>query len=56
VILFNWSGHGLMDLTGYDAFFQGKLVDYPLPEEEMQKSLTAIKDFPKPEDVAKSLS
>jgi len=56
VILFNWSGHGLMDLTGYDAYFQGKLVDYPLPEEEMQKSLAAIKDLPKPEDVAKSLS
>ncbi len=56
VILFNWSGHGLMDLTGYDAFFHGKLVDYPLPEEEMLKSLAAIKDFPKPEDVAKSLS
>ncbi len=56
VILFNWSGHGLMDLAGYDAYFQGKLVDYPLPEEEMQKSLEVIKDLPKPEDVAKSLA
>jgi len=49
VILFNWSGHGLMDLTGYDSYFRGKLQDYPLPDEEMAKSLAAIKDLPKPE-------
>jgi tryptophan synthase beta chain len=47
VILFNWSGHGLMDLTGYDAFFSGVLEDYPLPEEEMQKSLRTIESLPK---------
>ena len=47
VILFNWSGHGLMDLTGYDAFFSGVLEDYPLPEEEMQKSLQTIENLPK---------
>ncbi len=47
-ILFNWSGHGLMDLTGYDAYLSGKLQDYPLPEEELRKSLAAIKDLPKP--------
>ena len=49
VIVFNWSGHGLMDLTGYDAFFRGKLVDFPLPEEELQKSIASMKGFPKPE-------
>jgi len=49
VIVFNWSGHGLMDLTGYDAFFHGKLVDFPLPEEELQKSIACMKGFPKPE-------
>jgi len=27
VILFNLSGHGLLDLTSYDAFLSGKLVD-----------------------------
>jgi len=48
VILFNWSGHGLMDLTGYDAFFRGNLVDYPLPEEELQKSLASLEGLPKP--------
>ena len=48
VILFNWSGHGLMDLTGYDSYFQGKLTDYALPEAELTKSLEPIKDLPKP--------
>jgi len=48
VILFCWSGHGLMDLSGYDAYFRGKLTDFALPEDEMKKSLDAIKDLPKP--------
>jgi tryptophan synthase beta chain len=48
VILFCWSGHGLMDLTGYDAYFHGKLADYSLPEDEMKRSLDTIKDLPKP--------
>ncbi|MEI8033589.1 MAG: TrpB-like pyridoxal phosphate-dependent enzyme [Chlorobiaceae bacterium] len=47
VILMNWSGHGLMDLQGYDAFLSGKLSDYPLPEELLQRSLLAVKDHPK---------
>ena len=44
----NWSGHGLMDLQGYDAFLSGKLHDYPLPEELLQHSLAAVKDHPLP--------
>jgi tryptophan synthase beta chain len=48
VIVFCWSGHGLMDLTGYDAYFRGKLSDYALPESDMCRSLEAIRDFPKP--------
>ncbi len=48
VILFNWSGHGLMDLTGYDAYFRNKLVNYPLPEEEIKKSLAVLENLPKP--------
>ncbi len=47
VILMNWSGHGLMDLQGYDAFMSGKLEDYPLPEELLKQSLAAVKDHPK---------
>jgi tryptophan synthase beta chain len=48
VILFNYSGHGLMDLSGYEKFFSGDLNDYSLPEEELQESLQVIKDLPKP--------
>jgi len=47
VILFNWSGHGLMDLSGYDAYFSGKLTDFALPEEDMQASLAALEKLPK---------
>jgi len=50
VILFNWSGHGLMDLSAYDAYFAGKLTDYALPEEELRKSLAAIEGLPRPKD------
>jgi tryptophan synthase beta chain len=48
VILFCYSGHGLLDLGGYDSYFNGKLVDFPLPEEELRKSLKAVEGFPKP--------
>ncbi len=48
VILFNWSGHGLMDLTGYQAFMEGRLADYPLPDEELQKSIAVMDELPKP--------
>jgi len=48
VILFNWSGHGLMDLTGYQMYLEGKLQDYPLPEEELKRSLASLEDLPKP--------
>ena len=48
VILFNWSGHGLMDLTGYEAYFAGKLNDYALPEEVLLRSLASMEGLPKP--------
>jgi len=48
VILFNWSGHGLVDLAAYEAFFRGKLQDHPLPEEEIMRALAAIQELPKP--------
>jgi tryptophan synthase beta chain len=49
VIVFNWSGHGLMDLTGYEKYLTGQLHDFPLPEEYLSESLQSIKDLPKPE-------
>jgi tryptophan synthase beta chain len=48
-ILFCFSGHGLMDLAGYDKFFAGELSDYSLPKEDLEKFLEAIKHLPKPE-------
>lgn len=48
VILFNMSGHGLMDLTGYERFLHGELQNYPLPENELAASLESIKEFPRP--------
>jgi tryptophan synthase beta chain len=48
VILFNLSGHGLMDLTGYDRYFSNELEDYALPEEDMSASLKTIENLPKP--------
>jgi tryptophan synthase beta chain len=48
VILFNFSGHGLMDLTGYERYFAKQLQNYALPEEEMKKSLKALEGLPLP--------
>ncbi len=47
VILFNYSGHGLMDLMGYDKFLGGKLSDFSLPQEDLRKSLEALKGLPR---------
>jgi tryptophan synthase beta chain len=49
VIVFNLSGHGLMDLVGYEKYFDGVLHDYELPPEALARSLDCIKGFPKAE-------
>ncbi|MDF9408979.1 TrpB-like pyridoxal phosphate-dependent enzyme [Pelotomaculum isophthalicicum JI] len=41
-ILFNLSGHGLLDLPSYDAYLSGKLEDYPLPEENLKRALEQL--------------
>jgi len=48
VILFNWSGHGLMDLTGYQAYLEGKLTDLELPEKDIEKTIHTLDGYPKP--------
>ncbi|MCD6303831.1 MAG: TrpB-like pyridoxal phosphate-dependent enzyme [Planctomycetes bacterium] len=53
VILFNWSGHGLMDLTGYDAYLSGKLHDYSLPDEQIAEYQKELEGLPRP-SLAKS--
>ena len=48
VIVFNLSGHGLMDLLGFQKFFAGELHDYAMPDEELEKSIADLADYPKP--------
>ena len=47
-IVFNFSGHGLMDLVGYEKFLTGQLQDYELPMEVIERYLNEIKGYPKP--------
>ncbi len=49
VIAFNLSGHGHFDMSAYDAYFNGQLEDYELPEEEIKNALKVVEDYPKPE-------
>ncbi len=42
VIAFNFSGHGFFDLAGYEQFFAGKLQDYELPEQEIERALQEL--------------
>jgi tryptophan synthase beta chain len=49
VILFNYSGHGLMDLAGYDAYLSGKLTDYVLPDQEIKENIAKLAGMPKAE-------
>jgi tryptophan synthase beta chain len=51
VIVFNFSGHGLLDLAGYDKYLAGGLTDLDLSEEELARSLASMADFPKPQDL-----
>jgi len=42
VIAFNLSGHGLLDLSAYDAYLNGKLEDFEFPPEALEKSLANL--------------
>ncbi len=41
-ILFNFSGHGHFDLSAYEAYLAGKLVDYEYPEEKILEALLEL--------------
>jgi tryptophan synthase beta chain len=41
-ILFNFSGHGLIDMAAYDAYFNGELHDYSYPKDEIAASLAGL--------------
>ena len=38
-ILFNLSGHGHFDMAAYDDYLAGRLEDFALPEDEIQRAL-----------------
>ncbi|MBF1632610.1 MAG: TrpB-like pyridoxal phosphate-dependent enzyme [Prevotella sp.] len=42
VILFNLSGHGLVDMTAYDNYINGDLRNYTLSDEEIKKNLETV--------------
>jgi len=41
-ILFNFSGHGLIDMASYDKYFAGELVDFDYPEEQIAESMAKL--------------
>lgn len=52
VILLNWSGHGLMDMMGYQKFMDGELTDFALPDTDLRQSLEQLGDLPRPPGIA----
>ena len=41
-ILFNLSGHGLIDMAAYDQYFAGNLTNFVLTDEDVEKNLSQI--------------
>ncbi len=48
VILFNMCGHGHFDMSAYDAFLSGTLVDFPLADDALDASLQSLPPQPAP--------
>jgi len=46
-ILFNLSGHGLIDMTAYDMYLSGDLQDYNLSDKEIAKYLKEVEPLQK---------
>ena len=41
-ILFNFSGHGLIDMASYDKYFAGELKDFDYPAEQIAESMAKL--------------
>ncbi|HJW91373.1 MAG TPA: pyridoxal-phosphate dependent enzyme, partial [Anaerolineales bacterium] len=48
VILFNLSGHGHFDLSAYQAYLAGQLVEYEYPEAAIQAAMQTLPEVPMP--------
>lgn len=46
VIAFNLSGHGHFDMTAYEQYHQGKLVDYEYPDELVHEAMSHLPKVP----------
>lgn len=44
-ILFNFSGHGIIDLAAYDKYFSGELEDHEVTNEEIAKSVSQLEQI-----------
>ncbi|OYT13033.1 MAG: TrpB-like pyridoxal phosphate-dependent enzyme [Bacteroidetes bacterium 4572_114] len=44
-ILFNFSGHGLVDMASYDKYFSGALHDYETTEDDIRKSIQKLENI-----------
>jgi len=49
VILFNWSGHGLIDLGAYEKYLSGSLTNYEFPAEDIAEAEKVLEQYPKPQ-------
>jgi len=44
-ILFNFSGHGIIDLAAYDKYFAGDLEDHEVTDEEIKQSISQLEQL-----------
>jgi tryptophan synthase beta chain len=49
VIVFGLSGHGLMDLLGYEKYFSNELEDHEMTDDEVAESIKSMDGLPKPQ-------
>ena len=42
MILFNLSGHGLIDMSAYQQYLQGNLQDYEVKQEEIDRNISQL--------------
>ncbi len=45
-ILFNFSGHGLVDMAAYEAYLSGRLVPLELSDAEIKRALACLEGLP----------
>ena len=43
--MFNFSGHGLCDLSAYDRFVAGELQDYAYPQDKIAAAIAELPEI-----------